>query len=68
MTRDIDFVHLNLEPLSISIRNSAREWMEAFGKMLNESARENLHALKAELEVCLKNCRHYFRGFMMSIY
>ena len=51
MTKDLDFIHLNLEPLAISIQNSAREWTKEFGKLLNESAKENLLGLKSELEV-----------------
>ena len=51
MTKDVNFVHLNLEPLMLSIQSSAREWTESFGKLLNDSAKENLLTLKAELEV-----------------
>ena len=51
MTKDIDFVHLNIEPLAISIQNTAKEWTKSFGTLLNDSAKENLFSLKSELEV-----------------
>ncbi len=51
MTKDIDFVHLNLEPLAISVIQSAKEWMKSFGTLLNDTAKGNLFDLKAELEV-----------------
>ena len=53
MTKDIDFVHLNLEPLAISIQSNAHEWVKSIGKLLDESARENLFSLKATLEVSI---------------
>ena len=54
MTKDIDFVHLNIEPLAISIQNTAREWTKSFGTLLNDSAKETLFSLKAELEVFVR--------------
>jgi predicted component of type VI protein secretion system len=66
MTRDGDFVRLNLEPLATTIQANARAWVKELGKMLNESARENLMALKGELEVSVRrnlsrvlNCTQY---------
>lgn len=53
MSRDGDFVRLNLEPLATTIQANARAWVKELGKMLNESARENLMALKGELEVSI---------------
>lgn len=54
MTKDIDFVRLNLDPLATTIQANARAWVKELGKFLNESAREDLNALKAEIEVCFK--------------
>lgn len=51
MTRDGDFMRLNLEPLATTIQANARAWVKELGKMLNDSARENLMTLKTELEV-----------------
>lgn len=51
MTKDIDFVRLNLDPLATTIQGNARAWVKELGKFLNESAREDLNALKAEIEV-----------------
>lgn len=51
MNRDVDFMRLNLEPLANTIQANARAWVKELGKMLNDSARENLMALKTELEV-----------------
>ncbi|XP_057295129.1 dynein axonemal heavy chain 10-like [Hydractinia symbiolongicarpus] len=47
--KDIDFIHLNLEPLVISIQSNARSWVKCIGKLLNEAVRENLNSLKSEL-------------------
>jgi len=51
MTKDIDFIHLNLEPLVLSIQSNARSWVQSIGAFLNEAAKESLFVLKSELEV-----------------
>ena len=51
MIKDVDFVRLNLDPLATTIQANARAWVKELGKFLNESAREDLHALKGEIEV-----------------
>ena len=51
MTKDVDFVRLNLDPLASTIQANARAWVKELGKFLNESAREDLNALKGEIEV-----------------
>lgn len=51
MTKDMDFVRLNLDPLATTIQANARAWVKELGKFLNESAREDLNALKGEIEV-----------------
>lgn len=54
MKKDVDFIHLNLEPLVLSIQSNAKNWVKSIGKLLNEAAKESLMALKAELEVRIK--------------
>ena len=51
MSKDVDFVRLNLDPLASTIQANARAWVKELGKFLNESAREDLNALKGEIEV-----------------
>lgn len=53
MIKDVDFVRLNLDPLATTIQANARAWVKELGKFLNESAREDLNALKGEIEVCV---------------
>lgn len=53
MSKDVDFVRLNLDPLASTIQANARAWVKELGKFLNESAREDLNALKGEIEVPL---------------
>ena len=47
----MEFVLLHLGPLSRSLQEIARQWVLSLGKLLNDSARENLMSLKEELEV-----------------
>lgn len=51
MSKDVDFVRLNLDPLATTIQANARAWVKELGKFLNESAKEDLNALKGEIEV-----------------
>lgn len=53
MIKDVDFVRLNLDPLATTIQANARAWVKELGKFLNDSAREDLNALKGEIEVCI---------------
>ncbi|EDO35852.1 predicted protein [Nematostella vectensis] len=50
MSRDVEFVRLNLDPLATTIQANARAWVKELGKMLNESAKDNLMTLKGEIE------------------
>lgn len=54
MSKGYDFIHLNLEPLVVSIQSNARSWVKSIGKLLNQAAKENLNNLKGELEVILR--------------
>ena len=51
LEKEVEFVLLHLGPLSRSLQDNARQWILSLGKILNDSARESLLALKAELEV-----------------
>ena len=62
MIKDLDFVRLNLDPLAATIQANARAWVKELGKLLNESAREELNGLKGEIEVCTLS-RIYCKGF-----
>ena len=53
MSKDIDFVRLQLEPLAVTVQANARAWVKELGRMLNESAKQNLMSLKMEMEVYL---------------
>ena len=77
MGKDVDFVRLNLDPLASTIQANARAWVKELGKFLNESAREDLNALKGEIEVyylytCsllwLHKCTIILSGILWKIY
>ena len=51
MSKDIDFVRLQLEPLAVTVQAYARAWVKELGRMLNESAKQNFMYLKLEMEV-----------------
>ena len=51
MSKDIDFVRLQLEPLAMTVQANARAWVKELGRLLNESAKQNLMSLKMEMEV-----------------
>ena len=53
MSKDIDFVRLQLEPLAVTVQANARAWVKELGRLLKESAKQNLMSLKTEIEVCL---------------
>jgi hypothetical protein len=54
MSKDIDFVRLQLEPLAFTVQANARAWVKELGRLLNESAKQNLMSLKMEMEVLSK--------------
>ena len=51
MSKDIDFVRLQLDPLAVTVQANARAWVKELGRLLNESAKQNLMSLKTEMEV-----------------
>ena len=66
MSKDVDFVRLNLDPLATTIQANARAWVKELGKFLNESAREDLNALKGEIEVYY--LLHIYPSFWVAYY
>lgn len=51
--KEVEFARLNMEPLTASLRENARQWVSALGKRLNDATRTKLTQLRTELEVWL---------------
>ncbi|KAF1596613.1 Dynein heavy chain 10, axonemal, partial [Eudyptes moseleyi] len=51
LIKDEQFIRLQLAPLAYTVQESARGWMISLGKLLNESAREELFSLQEEIQV-----------------
>jgi dynein heavy chain len=49
--RNIDFIRVSMRSLIESLANHSKEWMKCLGKLLNDSAKQNLFDLKSLLEV-----------------
>ena len=56
LSREVEFAVLHMDPLAQALRKNARCWVTSLGKLLNDSARESLMQLRAELEVCMLMC------------
>ena len=54
LSREVEFAVLHIDPLAQAPRENARCWVTSLGKLLNDSARESLMQLRAELEVCVR--------------
>lgn len=54
LSREVEFAVLHIDPLAQALRENARCWVTSLGKLLNDSARESLMQLRAELEVCVR--------------
>ncbi|XP_054568736.1 dynein axonemal heavy chain 10 [Eptesicus fuscus] len=50
-------VRLQLGPLAHTVQESAKAWVTSLGKLLNDSAREELHSLHEEMENLGKNLK-----------
>uniref|UniRef100_A0A673VC35 Dynein axonemal heavy chain 10 n=1 Tax=Suricata suricatta TaxID=37032 RepID=A0A673VC35_SURSU len=57
LTKDQHCVRLQLAPLATAVRESARSWVASLGRLLNESAREELGHLHEEIEILAKNLK-----------
>ncbi|XP_076006843.1 dynein axonemal heavy chain 10 [Genypterus blacodes] len=50
-------IHLNLEPLAITVRETAVAWICSLGSLLNKSAREDLFSLRDDIVELSKNLK-----------
>ncbi|KAG2470484.1 DYH10 protein, partial [Polypterus senegalus] len=50
-------IQLNLEPLALTIQENAKAWVMSLGKLLNDSAKEELFNLKEELQQLSDNLK-----------
>lgn len=51
LIKDEQFIRLQLAPLAYMVQESAKGWVISLGKLLNESAREELFSLQEEIQV-----------------
>uniref|UniRef100_A0A8C9JGL7 Dynein axonemal heavy chain 10 n=1 Tax=Panthera tigris altaica TaxID=74533 RepID=A0A8C9JGL7_PANTA len=51
LVKDEHCIRLQLGPLANTVQENARSWVTSLGKLLNESAREELYHLHEEMEV-----------------
>ncbi|NXD77117.1 DYH10 protein, partial [Halcyon senegalensis] len=51
LIKDEQFIRLQLAPLAYTVQENARGWVVSLGKLLNESAREELFGLQEEIQV-----------------
>ncbi|NXY44917.1 DYH10 protein, partial [Ceuthmochares aereus] len=51
LIKDEQFIRLRLAPLACTVQENARGWMSSLGKLLSESAREELFSLQEEIQV-----------------
>ncbi|KAF6080979.1 dynein axonemal heavy chain 10 [Phyllostomus discolor] len=57
LTKDEHCVRLQLGPLAGTVQESARSWVVSLGKLLGESAKEELYSLHEEMESLSKNLK-----------
>ncbi|XP_053061953.1 dynein axonemal heavy chain 10 isoform X4 [Acinonyx jubatus] len=55
--KDEHCIRLQLGPLANAVQENARSWVTSLGKLLNESAREELYHLHEEMESLAKNLK-----------
>lgn len=51
LAKDEHIIRLNLEPLRRTVLENAQDWVTSLGRLLNDSAREELYALDNEFQV-----------------
>ncbi|NXW05009.1 DYH10 protein, partial [Fregetta grallaria] len=56
LIKDEQFIRLQLAPLAYTVQENARGWVISLGKLLNESAREELFSLQEEIQVGVFSC------------
>ncbi|XP_036352277.2 dynein axonemal heavy chain 10 [Ochotona princeps] len=57
LTKDEHCVRLQLGPLASTVQENAKSWVVSLGRLLNDSAREELHSLHEEMEHLAKNLK-----------
>uniref|UniRef100_A0ABI7Z6S1 Dynein axonemal heavy chain 10 n=2 Tax=Felis catus TaxID=9685 RepID=A0ABI7Z6S1_FELCA len=57
LVKDEHCIRLQLGPLASTVQENARSWVTSLGKLLNESAREELYHLHEEMESLAKNLK-----------
>ncbi|XP_071880489.1 dynein axonemal heavy chain 10 isoform X1 [Anas platyrhynchos] len=55
LIKDEQFIRLHMGPLVYMVKENARDWMISLGKLLNESARQELFNLQEEIEKLSQN-------------
>uniref|UniRef100_A0A8C5JCI3 Dynein-1, subspecies f n=1 Tax=Junco hyemalis TaxID=40217 RepID=A0A8C5JCI3_JUNHY len=55
LVKDEQFIRLQLAPLASAVKENARNWMLSLGKLLNESAKEELLSLQDEIQKLSEN-------------
>ncbi|KAM3661462.1 dynein axonemal heavy chain 10 [Ammospiza maritima maritima] len=55
LVKDEQFIRLQLAPLASAVKDTARNWMLSLGKLLNESAKEELLSLQDEIQKLSEN-------------
>jgi dynein heavy chain len=51
LVKDEHCIRLQLGPLASTVQENAKSWVVSLGKLLNESAKEELYSLQEEIEV-----------------
>uniref|UniRef100_A0A8C4WLB8 Dynein axonemal heavy chain 10 n=1 Tax=Gopherus evgoodei TaxID=1825980 RepID=A0A8C4WLB8_9SAUR len=57
LIKDEQCIRLNLGPLAYTVQENAKGWVTSLGKLLNESAKEELFSLQEEIERLSQNLR-----------
>ncbi|XP_037672459.1 dynein heavy chain 10, axonemal isoform X6 [Choloepus didactylus] len=57
LIKDEHCIRLRLGPLAHTVQENAKSWVVSLGKLLNESAKEELHNLHDEFELLAKNLK-----------
>ncbi|XP_055461995.1 dynein axonemal heavy chain 10 [Psammomys obesus] len=57
LVKDEHCIRLQLGPLASTVQENAKSWVISLGKLLNESAREELFSIRDEIEILAKNLR-----------
>ncbi|XP_069880965.1 dynein axonemal heavy chain 10 isoform X1 [Dipodomys merriami] len=57
LLRDEHCIRLQLGPLAHTVQDNAKSWVTSLGKLLNDSAREELYSLQEEIELLAKNLK-----------